>query len=175
MGENQKFQHKYRTETRRLRSWDYSTPGGYFVTVCTKHKDPFLGKIKDGAMHLSIAGNIVAEEWERTGSLRESVEIDEYVIIPNHLHGIIILHHVVETSRRGVLNKRHQKSATLGTIINQIKSVCTRKIRVSGFENFAWQSRFYDHIIRDETDLDRIRKYIRQNPLKWSLDEYYKE
>ncbi len=169
MGEFKRF----RTRTRRLENWDYSTPGGYFVTICTKQKEPFLGKIIDSDMHLSIAGKIVAEEWERTGSLRESVEIDEYVTMPNHLHGIVILHHVVETPRWGVLIKQHQKSATLGIIINQFKSVRTRKIRASGIENFAWQSRYYDHIIRDEIDLHRIRKYIHENPTKWTLDNYY--
>ncbi|UCF60839.1 MAG: hypothetical protein JSV37_13940 [Anaerolineaceae bacterium] len=164
---------KFKSESRRLRHWDYSTPGGYFVTICTHLMKPFFGMNENGEMHLSSIGEIVAQEWVKTAFLRESVELDEYVIMPNHLHGIIILKQVVETPRRGVLKSGDSKSDTLGTIIGQFKSACTRRIRADCVRDFAWQSRFYDHVIRDETDLQRIRQYIRDNPGKWELDKYY--
>jgi REP element-mobilizing transposase RayT len=109
----------------------------------------------------------------KTASLRKSVELDEYVVMPNHLHGIIILKQVVETTRRGVLTPVDINPDTLGTIIGQFKSACTRRIRADYTRDFAWQSRFYDHVIWDETDLRRIRQYIRDHPVKWEMDKYY--
>lgn len=160
----------YQNQSRRLRHWDYSTPGGYFVTICTHLREPFFGEIDNGEMCLTPTGEIVKEEWERSVSLRKSVDLDEYVIMPNHFHGIIILKQAVGT---GVQRSEETKSLSLGTIIGQFKSACTRRIRANLDKDFAWQSRFYDHVIRDEIDLQRIRQYIRENPLKWELDKYY--
>ena len=133
----------------------------------------FFGTIENGETYLSPLGEIIVQEWEKTALLRESVELDEYVVMPNHLHGIIILKQVVETPRWGVLKWGNSKSDTLGTIIGQFKSACTRRIRANYDMDFAWQSRFYDHVIRDEIDLQRIRKYIHDNPVKWEMDKYY--
>jgi putative transposase len=160
----------YQNQSRRLRHWDYSTSGGYFVTICTHLRKPFFGTIEDGELFLSPIGEVVSQEWIKTASLRESVELDEYVIMPNHVHGIIILKSVVGT---GVQRSEEMKSVSLGMIIGQFKSACTRRIRAENNKSFTWQSRFYDHVIRDEIDLQRIRKYIRENPLKWVLDDYY--
>jgi putative transposase len=189
-----KFKDKYRIESTRLRGWDYSSPGWYFVTICTNQRLLFFGEIVDGQMRLSQAGQIVAEEWLRTPEVRSNVVLDEWMIMPNHVHGIIvILPPDVETSRRDVSTMQNRdvptavsftpprpnESAqpitglhphTLGAIINQFKSVCTKRIRASGSTEFAWQPRFYDHIIRDDESLTRIRRYIQENPLKWELD-----
>jgi REP element-mobilizing transposase RayT len=97
VGDMKKSHEYYRDGSRRLESWDYSTPGGYFITICTHLKRPYFGKIIKGKLHLSSIGNIVAEEWEKTGSLRKNVDLDEYIVMPNHLHGIIILQNVVGT------------------------------------------------------------------------------
>ena len=154
-------------------------------------------------MRLSPAGQIVAEEWLRTPEVRSTVVLDEWVIMPNHVHGIIVILPwesvtvrapqgdaaddgvPVETSRRDVSitvpftpprqDEPVQPVAglhphTLGAIINQIKSVCTKRIWASGATDFAWQARFYDHIIRDEGSLARIRQYIRDNPERWERD-----
>ena len=164
---------KYRSQSRRLKNWDYSTPGGYFVTICTHLGKPYFGTVENGEIHLSPIGEILVEEWVKTSSLRESVELDEYVVMPNHLHGIIILKQVVETPRRGVLTPVDVNPDTLGTIIGQFKSACTRRIRADYTRDFAWQARFYDHVIRDDVDLQRIREYIRVNPVKWEMDKYY--
>ena len=196
-----KFKDKYRIESTRLPGWDYSAPGWYFVTICTDQRSLFFGEVVDGQMQLSQAGQIVAEEWLQTPQVRPNVVLDEWVIMPNHVHGIIVILPQefvaigvsqgddvddVETFRRNVSTKtvpftppRQEEPVqpiaglrphTLGAIINQIKSVCTKRIRASGATDFAWQARFYDHIIRDEGSLARIRQYIRDNPERWEHD-----
>ncbi len=206
-----KFKDKYRIESTRLPGWDYSAPGWYFVTICTDQRLLFFGEIVDGQMRLSPAGQIVAEEWLRTAQVRSNVVLDEWVIMPNHVHGIIVILPresvavrapqrdaadagvPVETSRRDVSTVQNRgvsttvpftpprqdepaqpiaglRPHTLGAIINQIKSVCTKRIWASGATDFAWQPRFYDHIIRDEGSLARIRQYIRDNPERWERD-----
>jgi len=187
---NKLYKNKYRTDSFRLKSWDYSNPWWYYVTICTKDKKCWFGKIKNGKMYLNNLGKIVNEEWLNTSNVRENIELDYFIIMPNHLHGIIIINSVEttrcvvsandkieqqikkETSQR--LVSTTIKSNSLGSIIGQIKSRVTKRIRSSGFPNFSWQPRFYDHIIRNDNDLYRIRKYISNNPLKWENDEYYK-
>jgi putative transposase len=160
----------YQDQSRRLKHWDYSTPGGYYVTICTQQRRLFFGTIEKNELNLSPVGEIVTQEWLKTASLRESVELDEFVVMPNHFHGIIFLKQVVGT---GVQKSEETKLISLGLIISQFKSACTRRIRANFVKDFAWQSRFYDHVIRDEIDLQRIRIYIRDNPMKWALDKYY--
>ncbi len=86
-----KFKNKYRIESARLHSWDYTAPGWYFVTVCTKNKENFFGDVIDGEMNLSKAGRIVSEEWLKTAIIRSNIMLDEWVIMPNHLHGILVI------------------------------------------------------------------------------------
>jgi REP element-mobilizing transposase RayT len=139
-------------------------------------------------MIFNECGKIVEEEWLLTKSIRSNVDLDHYVVMPNHFHGILIIESV-ETSRRDVSkndkpaysnNETAQRTVSttlkpnsLSSIIGQFKSVVTKRIRKIGHSNFGWQPRFYDHIIRNEYDLHRIRTYIQNNPLKWELDEYY--
>ena len=148
-------------------------------------------------MRLALIGQDVAYEWQRTERTRTYVSHDEWVIMPNHIHGIIILHPIesdIETSRANPHNMHktsihpevlfqqslHQrdvstetprlKAGSLGAIIGQIKSVCTKRIRYKGFCDFGWQAGYYDHIIRDNEDLGQIREYIYGNPDKWDED-----
>lgn len=140
-------------------------------------------------MQLSSIGEIIADEWQKTPTIRPNVDLDEWVVMPNHLHGIIVIRDdtesdvIVETPQRGVSTRRgvstqsdvrtppsRLKSNSLGSIIGQFKSVCTKRIQAQGFANFAWQERYYDHIIRDERAFERIRLYIAGNPAKWNLD-----
>ena len=168
------YKNKYRAETTRLEGWDYTSTGWYFVTICTRDRIPYFGEVRDGEMQLSPIGKILAEEWQKTAQVRPYVSLDEWVIMPNHIHGIIVIHSddTVETSRRDVsTGVPRLKSRSLSAIINQIKSVCTKRIRAAGVLNFGWQPRYYDHIIRDNEDLDRIREYIIGNPDKWEDDE----
>jgi len=176
------FGNKYRIESSRLKDWDYSIPWWYYVTICTKHFRNWFGDVKDGQKILNDLGKIVEEEWLRTKDIRSNVELDYYVIMPNHFHGNIIIMDV-ETSRRDVSKENETgqrpvstqlKPNSLGSIIGQFKSICTKRIHKLGYLQFQWQPRFYDHIIRNENDLRRIRNYIQNNPLKWELDEYYR-
>ena len=175
------FHNQFRVTSTRYPDWDYSHPGGYFITICIKNKQCVLGKIVDGKMQLSPIGIIVQREWLKTGIIRPNIRLDEYIIMPNHLHGIVFIHYdgfepnTVETPRRGVsTNNIHHnpqwKPNSVGSIICQFKSICTKQIRQSIDLSFAWQSRFYDHIIRNDDEYNRIRQYIVGNPAKWQYD-----
>ncbi len=176
------FGNKYRTETTRLRTWNYASAGYYFVTICTRNRECFLGEIRDGVVHLSCQGEIAAEEWKKTEIIRDKVRLDAWVIMPNHMHGIVVIEenadHNVETPRRGVSTDNERGVSTngglaagsLGAIIGQFKSVCTKRIRAAGYD-FGWQARYYEHIIRNDRSLREIRDYICNNPVKWELDK----
>ena len=166
------YKNQFKIDSARLKDWDYSTPWWYYITICTKNKQCLLGTIKDGKITLNKLGKIVDEEWIRTKTLRSQVELDYYVVMPNHIHGIVIIEgsEVVETHRDASL---HTIKNNLSDIIRGFKGSVTKRIRSKGYLNFAWQPRFYDHIIRNENDLYRIRTYIQNNPMKWELDEYY--
>lgn len=176
---NELFNNKYRIKSARLKDWDYSWPGYYFVTICTKNRINFFGEVENEKMCLSDIGRIVESEWIITEQIRKNVKIDKFFIMPNHIHGILVIDDAncsVEAPRRGAsttaLKPHHRpewKSDSLGSIINQFKSVCTKKIWKID-PAFAWQSRFYDHIIRNEESLNNIRQYIINNPKKWWRD-----
>jgi REP-associated tyrosine transposase len=175
------YKNKFRVESARLKDWDYSTPWWYYITICTKNMKCWIGIVKHSRMMLNVCGKIVEEEWLLTRSIRSNVDLDYYVVMPNHFHGILIIESV-ETSRRDVLKKDTPifsnsetaqqavsttlKPNSLSSIIGQFKSVVTKRIRKNGRTNFGWQPGFYDHIIRNENDLHRIRTYIQNNPLK---------
>lgn len=122
-------------------------------------------------------GDIVEKEWQRTAELRNNVELDYFVIMPNHIHGIIILNNKIDVeTRRGVSLQPEREFSkpiknSLSVIINQFKGSVKRWANKNGFSEFQWQRRFYDHIIRNEKDLYKIRKYIDQNPLKWDIEK----
>jgi len=158
--------------------------------ICTRDHQRCFGDVIDGKMQLSPIGQIVAEEWQKTEQIRSNVQIDAWVIMPNHLHGIVIIHKpvetlqpdtlietlhpdtLVETFRRNVFtDKSRLKPNSLGSIIGQFKSVCTKRIWAAGFPNFGWQTRFHDRIIRDEESASQIREYIINNPARWESDK----
>jgi putative transposase len=165
--------------------WDYRWAGWYFITICTGDRRCWFGDVVDGRVRLSEVGVVVAEEWRNTGEIRPNVVLDQWVIMPNHLHAIVVISNgiVVETPRRRVSTVRCASTVrgvptgstrlrpnSLGSIIGQFKSVCTKRIRAEGFVDFAWQPRFYDHLIRSNRALDNIRRYIADNPSKWATD-----
>ncbi len=172
------YKNKFRVESSRLKDWDYSTPWWYYITICTKNFNSWFGEIKNGKMVLNNVGKIINEEWNRTIEIRKSVDLDYYVIMPNHFHGIMIINgpekidNVVETHSDASL---HKVKNNLSDLIRGFKGSCTKRIHLTGKSKFKWQPRFYDHIIRNENDLRRIRTYIQNNPLKWEIDEYYQK
>ncbi len=175
------FKNKYRIESTRLKGWDYAAAGWYFVTLCTQGRECFFGDVKDAEMHLSAIGEIVAEEWQKTETIRPNVGLDEWIVMPNHVHGVVVIKQTTpspeeapqpkETPHRGVSTKARLKSGSVGAIIGQFKSVCTKRIWAAKFLAFDWQPRFFDHIIRDEPSLKDIRQYIVDNPAKWERDK----
>ena len=177
----------------RLKEYDYSTPWWYYVTICTFERKYLFGKIIKGKMVINEFGNIVKEELLKTKEIRNNVDLDYYVIMPNHLHSIIIINGRGELNSPKGLNstgnnepgriqyaptndKFNSPSQSLGAIIRGFKSVVTNRIRelTGDPELKIWQRNYYEHIIRNEIDLHSIRSYIELNPLKWELDEYYK-
>jgi REP element-mobilizing transposase RayT len=163
------FKNKFRIDSTRLKNWDYSTPWWYYVTICTKNMRRWFGDAGHGKIVLNDVGTFVDEIWKDIPKHYQSVELDYYTIMPNHVHGIIILNDV-ETGHAPSLQ---QKRASLGNVVGSFKSKVTNWAHNNEIKSFAWQPRFYDHIIRNEKDLHRIRTYIQNNPLKWELDEYY--
>jgi REP element-mobilizing transposase RayT len=145
----------------RLNNYDYSQPGYYFVTACTKDRKEYFGSVNIGKIDLSEMGKVVEEVWKRTPKLYKIVDIDEFVVMPNHLHGIVI---IKPGEQAGGLRY------SLDQIVGSFKNVVTKFIRKQFIPDFAWQPSFYYHVIRKEEGLDKIREYIRNNPLKWELD-----
>ena len=174
------YKGKYRIKSTRLKHWDYSSNGTYYVTICTKNREYYFGNIVNGKIVLSAIGRIVENYWLEIPQHYRIVDLDEFIIMPNHLHGIIVIKNPapVETPHWGVStgkphrNPHHKiqwKPNSVGSMICQFKSIATKQIREIGFYNFAWQSRFHEHIIRDEIELNQKRNYIINNPLKWKF------
>jgi putative transposase len=156
----------------RLPDYDYSREGAYFVTLCVHDRGCLFGEIVDGAMHLNECGALVASEWSRTAAIRPQVVLDEFVVMPNHFHGIVML----EVSRRGVLPYARPNfrspSQTLGAIFRGFKSTTTKRINeIRGtLGTGVWQRNYYEHVVRNDEELQRIREYIVNNPAQWALD-----
>jgi REP element-mobilizing transposase RayT len=182
------YKNKYRIQTTRLPGWDYGWNGVYFVTICTQHRIQYFGSIEHDQMQLSDIGALANEYWNAIPEHFPFVRLGAYVIMPNHVHGIIIIEkpEPVETPNLGVstIQTMHAetpnlgvstvkwKSGTLGVIINQYKRIVTISARVID-PAFGWQSRYYDHIIRNDEEYNRITDYIVQNPTNWEEDEHY--
>ena len=166
------FKNKFQIASNRLECWDYTAPGYYFITICIKKMQCLFGCITNGKMQLSFLGQIIANEWQKTETIRSNVILDQWIIMPNHIHGIIIIteRKNVQTPRRGVSTCLLPNS--LGSIIGQFKSVCTKRIWTAGYHDFRWHRNYHDHIIRNGQDLHRTQKYIQYNPSKWDIDEY---
>jgi REP element-mobilizing transposase RayT len=150
----------------------------YFVTICTYHRKNILGKIINDKMQLNKFGKIVENEWLRTQELRNNVSLDEYIVMPNHFHGILIIDNndVKGTARRAPTTKIMRFGSpdigTLATIVRSFKSAVTKQINeIRGITGISiWQRNYYEHIIRDEESLNELREYIMYNAMKWQYD-----
>jgi putative transposase len=171
---------KHHRRSIRLRGYDYRQPGAYYVTLTVQDRRPLLGRIIDGKVLLSVLGEIVHEEWLRTTNIRPEVRLDEFVIMPDHMHGII---EILE-ERNGVPRWGESKfaptnatpfrspSKSVGAIIRGFKGASTKRInelRNTRGERF-WQRNYYEHVIRGENDYSRIQRYINENPMRASLE-----
>ncbi len=177
----------------RLRGYDYAQAGAYFVTICTHNRHLLFGEIIKDRMRLNGWGMLVKDEWARIQQLRQNVELDAFVIMPNHVHGIICImtEDVAPASStpdvgarravplRLVRIERFGKpvSGSLPTIVRAFKSASTRMINLQRGTpgNAVWQRNFHEHIVRNDRELEEIREYIVNNPGQWAEDEFNPE
>jgi putative transposase len=163
----------------RLAGFDYTQSGAYFITICAHRRRKIFCRIEFGEITLSTLGKLIAKYWQRLPIQNESVLIDEYVIMPNHMHGIV----VIDIPRRGTIYRAPTRIERFGspvrysipTIIRTFKAAVTRQWR-STTQNpsfIVWQRNYYERVIRDEFEMNKLRSYIHENPLRWELDQYY--
>ena len=163
---------KHHRHSIRLKNYDYSQAGAYFVTIDIQNRDHLLGNIVNGEMVLNDAGKMIDEQWNALKERFPSVDLDIYQIMPDHFHGIIVI-----VGATLVVARDDAKPTTLGDIIGAFKSITTHEY-IKGVENknwqrfskHLWQRNYYEHVVRDENDLERIRKYIQLNPSNWNSD-----
>ena len=158
--------HKHHRRSIRLKGYDYSQAGAYFVTICINHGHPLLGEVLNGIMIPSPAGIMVAECWQGLTERFPNIEQDVFSLMPNHFHGNLL---ILETG----LNAR-QNPVVLGNMVGAFKSISTHQyiqgVQEQGWEPFKkqlWQRNFYERIIRNERELEAIRTYIINNPANW--------
>ena len=198
-----KFRNKYRIQSARLQTWDYSSAGAYFITICTAGRAHYFGNIENGHMKLTEMGKIAETEWLKTFEMRPDMNLlmGPWVVMPNHFHAIICIGdnqyntqtqpvglslggnvggnvetHCIASLRANDITKNHNQfgpqSKNLASIVRGFKTAVTtgaRKIHA----NFAWQSRFHDHIIRNNAEYQRISNYIESNPAHWEDDKFF--
>ena len=178
-------------------TWHDYNGGRYFVTFCTKNHDLYFGDVVDGKMELSEIGQWTAKQIEQTAIIRQNdVEIPMFVVMPNHVHLIVVYNRVVpcrdasnasesnvsadnmpdnvSADARGASLRFGPQSGNLASVVRGIKSAVT-KYAIEHNIPFAWQPRYHDHIIRNQLEMNRIADYIQNNPMKWELDRFYKK
>ncbi len=175
---------RYHGKSIRLKGWDYTQTGAYFVTICTHEREPLFGRVLHGKMVLNVFGRIAWEEWFRTARIRPNVELfeDEFVVMPDHVHGIvwIVGDENVDAQRRcastkpGGVTPNNVAPGSLGAIVRAFKSMVTKRINEHRGTPGArvWQRNYYEHIIRTDRALNAIRRYIMNNPMRWQFDRY---
>ena len=153
----------------RLNEFDYTQPGGYFVTVCTKNKSKILCNIlhdiksNETSVELSAYGKIVDKYIKNINAVYDGVKVSKYVIMPNHLHILFVFNDLTDIERKGAARR-----TSLQTVIRSLKTMVTKEISKS-----IWQPSFYEKTVRTKRDFKDIWKYIDENPLKWVNDDYY--
>ena len=190
------FNNKYRIESARLKGWDYGSEGAYFITICTKDRAHFFGECVNGKMKLSTMGAIVQGCWYDIPAHFPHIALGDFVVMPNHIHGILVLDKSLREQNRGDnddddVETLHATSlpptntpafyqaispdaGSIPTVIRSFKSACTKHIRETFPQrDFGWQERFWDNIIRNEASWDRICNYITTNPVNWNKDKFF--
>ncbi|BBA35117.1 uncharacterized protein sS8_3174 [Methylocaldum marinum] len=179
----------------RLQGYDYSQAGAYFVTLCTHNRECLFGEIVNGEMRLNDAGQIVAGEWLKTAEIRDEIELDAWVVMPNHFHGILVITDgrgdrpvapvdgvapMNGTTISGEQGDRRvaptgPQPRSIGAVMAGFKSAVTKRINELRQSPGAklWQRNYWEHIVRNEPELNRIREYIHNNPAQWELDKLH--
>lgn len=156
-----------RRKPNRLKDFDYSQPGWYFVTICTKNRINHFGEIRNDKMILNEFGRGVDDIWLKIPMHYPNAELDEFIIMPNHVHGIIIIDYKNNYARDENIRPHHKTN--LSNVIKGFKIGVQNWCRNNNYSHFKWQRSFHDRIIRNENELYYIRRYIKFNPLKWSI------
>lgn len=171
-----------RRKLLRLKDYDYSQAGYYFVTICVQDRKEVLGKIvgNDALVVPSPIGEKVIDCWNNISKFNENVETDIFCLMPNHIHGIIIIENDNEDvefeKKYGFETAERRGRRSLQGIIKDFKSITTRyynSLVDDSLKNTLWQKSYYERVIRDDKELQGLREYIYNNPLQWELDEYY--
>lgn len=186
-----KYAGKYRVESTRKSNWDYGSNAPYFVTICTKNREHFFGKIENNVMNLSEIGKAANNCWLSIPEHFPFVELGEFIVMPNHVHGIIIINKPIidaETQnfaspqnknqnfishKKETKNKFGPQSQNLGSIVRGFKIGVTLFSKNNELP-FCWQPRYHDIIIRNETSFKTISNYIINNPINWKIDKFHK-
>jgi len=192
---NQYNPHIHHRRSIRLKGYDYAQAGLYFITICCQDRICRFGSVVDGEMILNEYGQIAFNEWIKTTEIRNNVEMGEFVVMPNHIHGIIRLlgrgelhspnnesvefnthqppNNSMGNNRGESISPLRGPSQTIGAIIRGYKSSVTKQLGLLGFNEKLWQRNYFEHIIRDEQSYQNISNYIINNPLKWAEDKFY--
>ena len=152
----------------RLPGYDYAQVGAYYLTLCTHGRGWLFGRVVDGVMGLSEAGRIAEREMLQTPDVRPNVQIDAYVVMPNHVHVILIISYRDAEAPKAAATFR-SPARTVGAIVRGYKGAVTSQVnKLRGTDEPVWQRDYYEHIVRNDADLKRVRRYIEANPARWS-------
>jgi REP element-mobilizing transposase RayT len=168
---------KHNRRSIRLNGYDYAQPGAYFVTICTKGHACLFGHVVNGEMHLNEAGEISQRCWEDIPHHFPSVELDAFVIMPNHIHGVVITEFCkgeesfALTHAPATTTTPQSPSRTIGSIVRGFKIGVTKWFRANTDVYSVWLRNYYEHVVRNERELAAIREYIQGNPALWDDDE----
>ena len=158
----------------RLRGYDYSQAGAYFLTVCVQNRECLFGEIADGQMALNDAGKVVADEWMKIAKIRNEIELDKWIVMPNHFHGVLVINDSVGAIHESPLQMTvtQRRNMELPKLIGRFKMLSSK--RINEIRNTSdvklWQRNYYEHVIRNDDELNRIREYIANNPAQWEMD-----
>lgn len=169
MSYNPKIHHR---RSIRLKNYDYTQEGAYFITICTKNKQCIFGEIEQGEIKLNVLGTIAYECWQEIPQHFPHVKLDSFVIMPNHVHGILWIDRLIHSDREP---REYGKmvAGSIPCVIRSYKSAVTKKINhICDHKGTSsvWQRNFYEHIHRSEESLEVVRRYIISNPLNWDDD-----
>lgn len=184
--------HKHHRRSIRLRGYDYTSAGAYFVTICTYGRECLFGDVDDAAVRLNPYGLVAREEWLRSAARRPEIELDAFVVMPNHVHGIvIIMDDAVGAQRVGArrvwaervgaehvppLPAFYRPPGSLGSFVAGFKMAVTKRINLlrGTLGARAWQRNYYERIIRNDDEAAHVRAYVYDNPVRWPEDDYYR-
>lgn len=169
----------------RLRDYDYSSPGEYFITICTQNRECLFGEVVDGEMESNKIGQIALRFWKQIPDRYENVILDAFVVMPNHVHGIVGIEYDMESHPVGAIYelplqdddpekfRKSRRQMYLSKIIGWYKMNVAKQsnIILDNTGNRFWQRNYYEHIIRNEKSLNRIKNYIQNNPASWEEDQ----